>query len=127
MKGQCTMSRSVLRGLALSLLLSLPLAQAQTPAVPPSAATAGATATGAAGTGAAAAPAPAGTPTKPGARPIDAHRQQDIARHRALAAAHEASARCLESGETESTCHDRLRRACEGLAIGRYCGMKHAH
>ena len=126
------MSRSVLRGLALSLLLSLPLAQAQTPAVPPSAATAGATATGAAGTAAAgtaaaAAPAPAGTSTKPGARPIDAHRQQDIARHRALAAAHEASARCLESGETESTCHDRLRRACEGLAIGRYCGMKHAH
>lgn len=104
------MGRSVLQGLALSLLLCLAVAQAQTPAVP-----------------APAAKAPATAGSAPGSRPIDAHRQQDIARHRALAAAHEASARCLESGESESACHDKLRRACEGLAIGRYCGMKHAH
>jgi hypothetical protein len=44
-----------------------------------------------------------------------------------MAAAHEASARCLEAGERESLCQDRLRKACEGIAIGRYCGMKHGH
>lgn len=62
------------------------------------------------------------------AAPADAaHRRGDVARHRAIAAAHEAAARCLESGEPENSCHTALRKACEGLAVGRYCGMKHAH
>ncbi len=39
--------------------------------------------------------------------------KEDVQRHRAMAAAHEAAAKCLESGK--------------GLAVGKYCGMKHAH
>jgi hypothetical protein len=57
----------------------------------------------------------------------DPHRRDDIARHRAIAAAHDAAARCLEAGQKESACHDALRKACEGIAVGRYCGMKHSH
>ena len=62
-----------------------------------------------------------------GGATADPHRQQDITRHRAMATAHETAARCLEAGERESVCQERLRKACEGMAIGRYCGMKHAH
>ena len=61
------------------------------------------------------------------AMPVDEHRRDDIARHRAIAAAHDAAARCLESGRPESECQQALRRACEGIAVGRYCGMKHRH
>ena len=57
----------------------------------------------------------------------DPHRRDDVARHRAIAAAHDAAARCLEGGQKESACHDALRKACEGIAVGRYCGMKHSH
>lgn len=53
--------------------------------------------------------------------------KQDVARHRAMAAAHEASAKCLESGKDETVCVADLQKACKGLAIGKYCGMKHAH
>lgn len=53
--------------------------------------------------------------------------QQDVARHRAMAAAHEAAAKCLASGKGEKVCVDELQKACKGLAIGKYCGMKHAH
>ena len=68
------------------------------------------------------------TDSKPtDSKPTDAHRRDDVTRHRAIAAAHEAAARCLESGQKESTCHEALRKACEGLAVGRYCGMKHVH
>lgn len=74
---------------------------------------------------AAAQPAPA----KPDAtKPADdAHRKDDIAKHRQMARAHEEAAKCLESGEKESACHERLRAACKGIAVGRYCGMRHAH
>ena len=51
----------------------------------------------------------------------------DSARHRAIAAAHEAAAKCLESGKKEEVCQKELQAACKGLAIGKYCGMKHAH
>lgn len=51
----------------------------------------------------------------------------DIARHRAMSAAHEAAARCLESGKKEDVCSKELQAACKGLAIGKYCGMKHEH
>ena len=53
--------------------------------------------------------------------------KEDIARHRALAAAHEAAAKCLESGKKEEICLKELQTACKGLAIGKYCGMKHQH
>jgi hypothetical protein len=80
----------------------------------------------------------AGAPQAAGAAPaapaaaaaqgaLDGHRREDIVRHRAIAAAHDAAARCLESGQKESICHDTLRKACAGIAVGRYCGMKHSH
>lgn len=61
----------------------------------------------------------------------DAHgeqeRQADIARHRAMAAAHEGAAQCLATGKKESDCLQALQTACRGLAIGKMCGMKHEH
>lgn len=53
--------------------------------------------------------------------------KEDIQRHRAMAAAHEGAARCLEGGKKEDVCMKELLAACKGLAIGKYCGMKHAH
>jgi len=57
----------------------------------------------------------------------DKETREDIARHRAMAAAHEAAAKCLESRKTEDVCNKELLAACKGLAIGKFCGMKHAH
>lgn len=54
-------------------------------------------------------------------------RKEDIAKHRAMAAAHEAAAKCLEAGKKDDVCNKELQAACKGLAIGKYCGMKHAH
>ena len=54
-------------------------------------------------------------------------RKEDIRRHRAMAAAHEAAARCLESGKPENDCLEKLRQDCKGLGIGRYCGLRHQH
>ncbi len=54
-------------------------------------------------------------------------RKEDIAKHRAMAAAHEAAAKCLEAGKKEDVCNQELQAACKGLAIGKFCGMKHAH
>ena len=53
--------------------------------------------------------------------------RQDIQRHRAMAAEHEAAAKCLEAGKGEKACYAELAVACKGLAIGKYCGMRHAH
>jgi hypothetical protein len=53
--------------------------------------------------------------------------QVDIQRHRAMAAAHESAAKCLESGKKSDVCAKELQAACKGLAIGKYCGMKHEH
>lgn len=61
------------------------------------------------------------------AQPIDKETREDIARHRAMAAAHEAAAKCLESGKKDEVCEKELQAACQGLAIGKYCGMKHEH
>jgi hypothetical protein len=58
---------------------------------------------------------------------LDAHTREDIARHRAMAQAHEEAARCLEAGKPESECVKALQARCKGLGIGKYCGMKHAH
>ena len=57
----------------------------------------------------------------------DKETKEDIARHRAMAAAHESAAKCLESGKKEEVCGKELQAACKGLAIGKYCGMKHEH
>ena len=53
--------------------------------------------------------------------------KEDIQRHRAMAAAHEGAARCLEAGKKADLCEKELLAACKGLAIGKYCGMKHSH
>ena len=53
--------------------------------------------------------------------------QEDVARHRAMAAAHEGAAKCLEAGKKEDVCNKELQAACKGLAIGKYCGMRHEH
>jgi hypothetical protein len=53
--------------------------------------------------------------------------QEDIQRHRAIAAAHEGAAKCLEAGKGEKVCVAELQAACKGLALGKYCGMRHAH
>lgn len=98
-------------GLAAALLLALAVASAP--------AHAQSTAAGSARPAQAGAAAPAAVQ--------DPHRRDDIVRHRAIAAAHETAARCLEGGQKESACHEALRKACEGIAVGRYCGMKHSH
>ena len=53
--------------------------------------------------------------------------KEDIARHRAMATAHEAAAKCLASGKKPDVCTKELQASCKGLAIGKYCGMKHEH
>jgi len=53
--------------------------------------------------------------------------QEDIAKHRTIAAAHEAAAKCLEAGKDQAVCNKALQAACKGLAIGKFCGMKHEH
>ncbi len=53
--------------------------------------------------------------------------KEDIARHRAMAAAHEAAAKCLEARKGDEVCNKELAQACKGLAIGKFCGMKHSH
>ena len=57
----------------------------------------------------------------------DKERKEDAARHRALAAVHEAAAKCLESGKSEKDCQEKLKQDCKGLGIGKYCGMRHKH
>jgi uncharacterized protein YgiB involved in biofilm formation len=51
----------------------------------------------------------------------------DIARHQAMASAHDSAAKCLASGQKDDVCEKALQVACRGLAIGKSCGMKHAH
>jgi hypothetical protein len=58
---------------------------------------------------------------------LDNAAKQDIARHRAMAEAHEAAAKCLESGKKDEVCEKELLASCKGLAIGKFCGMKHEH
>ena len=70
--------------------------------------------------------APAGAAEK--AKPHGAaEAKKDIADHRAMAEAHLNAAKCFESGKSEKECHAQLAKDCKGLAIGKYCGMKHSH
>lgn len=57
----------------------------------------------------------------------EAERKVDVKRHRAMAKAHQAAARCLEAGKPEKDCLEQLRQDCKGLGIGKYCGMRHQH
>ncbi len=73
---------------------------------------------------------PAKAPAKPAASKVDpaleaAHTKEDVRRHRIIAAAHEAAAKCQESGKDEDICDAELAKACAGIAYGKYCGMKH--
>jgi hypothetical protein len=77
----------------------------------------------------AAAPSPA-SPDKPARSAVDPakeaeHTREDVRRHRVMAAAHEAAAKCQESGKDEAVCNAELAKACKGIAYGKYCGMKH--
>jgi hypothetical protein len=58
-----------------------------------------------------------------GAAP-DAHTQEDIARHKQIAAAHEAAAQCLQSGAKAADCAAKLKAACKGIAVGSHCGLR---
>jgi hypothetical protein len=74
-------------------------------------------------------PAPK-APAKPATSKVDpaleaAHTKEDVRRHRIIAAAHEAAAKCQESGKDEEICDAELAKACQGIAYGKYCGMKH--
>ncbi len=69
-------------------------------------------------------------PAKPATSKVDpaleaAHTKEDVRRHRIIAAAHEAAAKCQESGKDEEICDAELQKACKGIAYGKYCGMKH--
>ena len=59
--------------------------------------------------------------------PVSADAKKDIQRHRTIAAAHEEAAKCLQRGQAEEVCHQALQAACKGIAIGKYCGMRHEH
>ena len=48
-------------------------------------------------------------------------------RHRAMAKAHEAAAQCLAAGRDHEQCQKQLQADCKGLALGKFCGMRHAH
>ena len=61
------------------------------------------------------------------AQTLDKETKEDIQRHRAMASAHENAAKCLESGKKDDVCEKELQAACKGLAVGKYCGMKHVH
>ncbi len=58
---------------------------------------------------------------------LDKATQEDIARHRTMAQAHENAAKCLEAGKSDAVCEKQLQVECKGLAIGKFCGMKHTH
>src|SRR5438477_2564382 len=69
-------------------------------------------------------------PAKPARSAVDPakeaeHTKEDVKRHRTMAAAHEAAAKCQESGKDEDFCNAELAKACKGIAYGKYCGMTH--
>jgi hypothetical protein len=58
---------------------------------------------------------------------LDKAAKEDIARHRVMALAHENAAKCLEAGKPDAVCEKQLQLECKGIAIGKFCGMKHEH
>ena len=71
--------------------------------------------------------APGQQPTAASTVKLDAHTQQDIERHLGMAKAHEQAAQCLATGKPYDDCQKQLQTACKGLALGKNCGMRHAH
>ncbi|SOE36032.1 hypothetical protein [Delftia acidovorans] len=65
--------------------------------------------------------------TQGASAPLDAHARADMERHRAMAKAHEAAAQCLAAGRDHEQCQKQLQADCKGLALGKFCGMRHAH
>jgi hypothetical protein len=51
--------------------------------------------------------------------------RDDIAKHETIAAAHTEAAKCLRAGKPDAVCEGALLQACKGVAIGKFCGMKH--
>jgi hypothetical protein len=49
----------------------------------------------------------------------------DIAKHERIAAAHTEAAKCLRACQPDEVCEGALLNACKGVAIGKFCGMKH--
>jgi len=49
----------------------------------------------------------------------------DIAKHERIAAAHTEAAKCLRARKSDEVCEGALLQACKGVAIGKFCGMKH--
>ena len=60
-------------------------------------------------------------------KPLSQETQEDIAKHQKIAAAHTEAAKCLASGKSDAECEGALLNACKGVAIGKFCGMKHEH
>ena len=70
---------------------------------------------------------PADAKAQGGPVQLDAHARADMERHRSMAKAHEATAQCLAAGRDHAQCHKQLQADCKGLALGKFCGMRHAH
>lgn len=51
--------------------------------------------------------------------------RDDIAKHEKIAAAHTEAAKCLRASKPDEVCEGALLQACKGVAIGKFCGMKH--
>jgi hypothetical protein len=50
-----------------------------------------------------------------------------VAEHQRMAQIHAAAARCLSSDRSYKECQTELSKACGGIGVGKYCGMRHAH
>ena len=70
---------------------------------------------------------PADAKAQGGPVQLDAHARANMERHRSMAKAHEATAQCLAAGRDHAQCHKQLQADCKGLALGKFCGMRHAH
>lgn len=69
-------------------------------------------------------------PAAPGLRAqpvLDAHTLEDIERHQGMARAHSQAAQCMQSGQAHDLCLKQLQMQCKGLALGKSCGLRHAH
>lgn len=64
---------------------------------------------------------------KGSAAALNDHDREDIARHQAMARAHEQAAQCLLAGHAHNECQKELQANCKGLALGKHCGMRHSH
>lgn len=71
--------------------------------------------------------APAATAELAAAPQLDAHTLKDVERHLGMARAHEQAAQCLAQGKPYDDCQKQLQASCKGLALGKNCGMRHAH